>query len=256
MKTLVFISLAGILIPAMFLAALPGCQNEPFDVLSSHGVTGSELGLSDRFTVHLLHSDDFNKSLANWTTEIETEAAIAIVDGKLDINTMVGSTVWFNQKLSQPIAITYEVTTFDDGRDGLPRDHNLFWMALNPKDPNIRPSGAGGLGDYNCYDMYYAGIGGNKNRTTRFRRYHNCNRTLMQESSDKTHLNAANQTYHMRIVCLDNQVQVYRDGQIYWDFTDPSPYSEGWFGFRQTRTHLQIDNFKVYSLKAKVSEER
>ena len=224
MKTFVSISFTGILIPAVLLVALAGCRNEPLDVRSPQDATGPDLGLSDRYyEVQLLHSDDFNKSLANWTTEIETEASIAIVDGKLDINTMVGSTVWFNQKLSGPIAIAYEVTTLDDGQDGLPRDHNLFWMALNPKAPNVRPSGAGSLGDYNCYDMYYAGIGGNKNRTTRFRRYHNCNRTLIQESSDKAHLNAANQTYHMRIVCLDNQVQVYRDGQIYWDFTDPSP---------------------------------
>ena len=218
-------------------------------------VTGPDLGLSERYEVQMLHSDDFNKSLANWTTEIETEAAIAIVDGKLDINTMVGCTVWFNQKLSGPLAITYEVTTLDDGQDGLPRDHNLFWMALNPKAPDVRPSGAGSLGHYNGYDMYYAGIGGNRNRTTRFRRYHNGKRTLIQESTDKTHLNAANQTYRMKIVCLDNKVQVYRDGQIYWDFTDPSPYTEGWFGFRQTRTHLRIDNFKVYSLKAKAFED-
>jgi len=234
----------------------PDSGNKPFDVPSSHDISRSDLGLSDRYAARLLHSDDFNQSLANWTSEIETEAAIAIVDGKLDINTMTGTTAWFNQKLSGPIVITYEVTTPDDGPDGLPRDHNLFWMAHNPKAPDVRPSGAGGLGDYNCYDMYYAGIGGNKNRTTRFRRYENCDRTLIHELTDKAHLNAPNQTYRMKIVCIDDQVQVYRDGQIYWDFTDPNPYTEGWFGFRQARTHLQIDNFKVYSLEETPSGDR
>jgi len=248
MKIIKSISLAGILIPVMLLTALSGCRNESFDVSSSDDVFGSDLGLSDRYTARLLHSDDFNQSLSNWTIEIETEADVAVVDGKLDINTIVGTTVWFNQKLSGPIAITYEVTTLDDGRDGLPRDHNLFWMALNPKAPDVRPAGEGSLGDYNCFEMYYAGIGGNKNRTTRFRRYHNCKRTLIEEMTDKAHLNATNQTYCMMIVCVDDRIQVYRDGLILWDFIDPSPYTKGWFGFRQTRTHLKLDNFRVYSL--------
>ncbi|MDW7695865.1 sulfatase-like hydrolase/transferase [Flammeovirgaceae bacterium SG7u.111] len=196
----------------------------------------------------LLYQDEFNTSLENWTTEIETTASISLVDGKLDINTEMGSTVWFNQKLEQPVVITYEVTTYDDGIDGLPRDHNLFWMAHNPELPNEQPTGEGSLGDYSKYNMYYAGIGGNKNRTTRFRRYFNSERTLVHESNDKTHLNGPNQTYKMKIVCVDNQISVYRDGRIYWDFYDQNPYTEGWFGFRQARTHLQIDNFKVYSV--------
>lgn len=202
---------------------------------------------SNSLMEHLLYSDNFESSLENWTSEIEVEASISIIDGKLDINSEVGSTVWFNEKLKQPLVITYEVTTLDDGVDAMARDHNLFWMAYNPEAPNERPSGEGGLGDYNKYNLYYAGIGGNKNRTTRFRRYKNAERTLVHEYNDKAHLVAANKTYQMKIVCIDNKVQVYRDGEIYWDFTDENPYTEGWFGFRQTRTHLQIDNFKVYS---------
>ena len=215
----------------------------------------SESSLDAGFDADLLHLDDFNSSLENWTAEIEAEATIDVVDGKLNINTNNGSTVWFNQKMSQPLVITYDVTTLDDGRDGLPRDHNLFWMASDPNDPAARPTGNGGLGDYNRFDMYYAGIGGNKNRTTRFRRYQDSERVLLKEHTDEPHLNAANQTYQIKIVCIDGRVQVLRDGQIFWDFTDPNPYMEGWFGFRQTRTHLQIDNFKVYSLKAKDAED-
>jgi len=203
---------------------------------------------AEGMTAHLLYSDDFSGALDSWTTEIETKGIVKVLDGKMDINSEVGSTVWFNGKLKQPLVITYEVTTLDDGVDGLPRDHNLFWMAYDPDAPDVQPSGVGGLGDYNKYNLYYAGIGGNRNRTTRFRRYEDGERVLVHESSDKTHLNAANQTYKMKIVCVDNKVQVYRDGQIYWDFTDENPYAEGWFGFRQTRTHLQIDNFKVFSV--------
>ena len=214
-------------------------------------VTASDLGLDEQFEVELLHHEDFGDSLANWTAEVEDKAKIAIVDGKLDINTKRGCTVWFNHKLSQSLAITYDVTILNDGLDELPRDHNLFWMASNPKDPNVRPSGKGSLGDYDHYEMYYAGIGGNKNQTTRFRRYQEGNRVLKKEFRDKDHLNAANQTYHMKVICMDGRVQVFRDGKVYWDFTDTSPYTEGWFGFRQTRTHLRFDNFKVYSLKAK-----
>ena len=219
------------------------------------GVASADSGIEDGFDSHVLHEDDFSGSLSQWTSEIERDAAIAIVDGKLDINSSVGSTVWFNHKLSQPLVITYDVTTLDDGSDKLPRDHNLFWMASNPKDPDVRPSGKGDLGDYDSYAMYYAGIGGNKNRTTRFRRYQDGKRILKKEFTDPAHLNAANQTYRMKIVCVDGRVQVYRDGQIYWDFTDPNPYTEGWFGFRQTRTHLQIDDFKVYSLKARLMKD-
>ncbi|MFC1766633.1 hypothetical protein ACFL6U_31720 [Planctomycetota bacterium] len=40
--------------------------------------------------------------------------------GKLDINTISGSTVWFNQKLSRNIKIEYDVTTLGDGVQNLP----------------------------------------------------------------------------------------------------------------------------------------
>ena len=216
---------------------------------------GSESALDDGLDAELLHHDDFSSTLENWTAEIEAEGTIAAVDGKLDISTHSGSTLWFNQKLSQPVVITYDVTTLADGRDGLPRDHNLFWMAFDPDDPAVRPTGNGGLGDYDRFDMYYAGIGGNKNKTTRFRRYRDSDRVLIKEYTDKAHLNAADQTYHMKIVCIGDRVQVFRDGQLYWDFTDSSPYTEGWFGFRQTRTHLQFDDFKVYSLQAKAAKD-
>ena len=224
------------------------------DFLSFNCVTHAELGSNDRYGV-LLYSEDFNESLANWTAEKEDPSTtVSIVDGKLDIDTIYGSTVWFNHKLSGNIKIEYDVTTLIDGQDKEPRDHNLFWMAHNPNDPNVRPVGTGNFSSYDCFDLYYAGIGGNHNSTTRFRRYNNCARTLLQEYTDADHLNTANQTYHMTIICKGMNIQVYRNGQTYWDFIDPQPYTEGWFGFRQTRTHLQMDNFVVYDLNTVVSE--
>ncbi|MFC1766369.1 DUF6250 domain-containing protein [Planctomycetota bacterium] len=223
------------------------------DFLSFDSVTHADLGTNDSYG-ELLYSDDFSDTLAHWSIEKQYENTIvSIVDGRLDVSSYHGSTVWFNQKLSGNIRIEYDVTTLADGQDNMPRDHNLFWMAHNPDDPNVRPVGNGDLGSYDCYDMYYFGIGGNRNGTTRFRRYHNCARVMLQEYTDADHLNTADQTYHMTIICRGYSIQVYRNGQLYWDYIDPLPYTAGWFGFRQTRTHLQMDNFAVYNLDALVS---
>ena len=45
---------------------------------------------------------------------------------------------------------------------------------------------------------------------------------------------------------MGNRIQYYRNGILIFDFTDPAPYTRGHFGFRTTRSHVELRNFAVY----------
>ena len=135
----------------------------------------------------LIAKDDF-ENLDNWVVQIQDRprfppAKVVARENALDaLLPGRGCTVWFKQKLSTGVTITYDVLcpTPDPAIEGVqPRDINNFWMA----------SDAGGdldmglfdskryTGKFNSYDKlngYYASTGGggrNGNRTTRMRRY-------------------------------------------------------------------------------------
>ncbi|MDF1573318.1 MAG: DUF6250 domain-containing protein [Bacteroidales bacterium] len=52
----------------------------------------------------------------------------------------------------------------------------------------------------------------------------------------------------IQLITTGNKVQYWRDGELIYDIYDKDPYLEGWFGFRTVRSHLRLDNFKVYRL--------
>lgn len=202
-------------------------------------------------TSKLLYADNFENGLCNWVTEFEEPATltIQIVDAKMDVNTSLGATIWFNKKLSGNIMITFNVTIIEaGGKYDRVSDMNAFWMASDPANENIFTRD-GNFNAYNDLKLYYAGVGGHYNKFSRFRKYHgDGNKPVLKEYTDEAHLLKGNTEYSVKIVVNNGRVQYFRDDMLFWDFQDGTPYTEGYFGFRNTISHQQFSNFKVFQL--------
>lgn len=203
----------------------------------------------------LIFHDDFSSDLSQWVVEQAPGGTVDPLDGKLDINDAKGCTVWFKEKLSGAIMIEYEATMISEGGEfDRVSDLNCFWMAIDPKHPDdlFANKDRGGLFDnYHPLRLYYVGYGANKNTTTRFRRYPGGGeRPCLPEHDlrDKKFMHTPNKTITIQIISNGKTIRYLRDGEVVFDFEDKEPFTEGWFGFRTVRNHLQIDNFKVYQL--------
>ncbi|MSU48133.1 MAG: hypothetical protein EXS37_03425 [Opitutus sp.] len=188
--------------------------------------------------------------LKSWLVEQMPGGTVVTRDGSLVIEDAGGCTVWFREKITVPVEISYDVSVVVRGgtHDRL-SDLNCFWMAADPKSPNAMPSGRSGkFSDYDSLLTYYVGYGGNNNTTTRFRRYDGTPaRPLLPEHdlSSKQVLLEPNKIYRIRLVARDGVAEFWRDGEKIFSWRDPSPLASGWFGFRTVRSHLEIRNFKV-----------
>jgi len=204
----------------------------------------------------ILYSDNFEDDLSNWVVEQGEGGTAKIIDGQLDIVDEKGCTIWFRHKLKSPVMIEYEATMVDKGgkRDRV-SDLNCFWMAIDPEHPeNIfaDKSRGGRFPNYHPLRLYYVGYGGNDNSTTRFRRYPGGGERPMlpgHDLRDPEYMLEGNKTVKIQIVSDGGKIQYWRDGEIIYDFKDDNPYLEGWFAFRTVRSHLKLDNFKVYRLE-------
>ena len=86
--------------------------------------------------------------------------------------------------------------------------------------------------------------------TTRFRKYQgDGERTLLFDLQDEEHLLQPNKTYLIQIIVYNGTTEVFVDGKKYFSFTDAEPLTEGYFGFRTVKSHQEMTNFRVYSLK-------
>ena len=157
----------------------------PNPSVSSPLVLGRGVGV---FKIGALIAQDDFQNLDDWVVQIQDlpgfpPAKVAARDNALDaLVPGRGCTVWFKQKLSTGVTITYDVLcpTPDPAIEGIqPRDINNFWQATDVGDDPDK-----GLfdsqrytGKFNSYDKlqgYYASTGGGGktgNRTTRMRRY-------------------------------------------------------------------------------------
>ena len=204
--------------------------------------------------VRTLQQDDFQHGLSGWTLESERPAHVTATAGVLDIDTPAGLTLWFRPELHGPILIEYEASAVSSGGpDDRVSDLNSFWMATDPGS-EASPAGrhTGAFSDYNMLRLYYVGLGGNRNTTTRFRRYvaSATERPLLPENdrSSPQDLLQPNQFQRIRIVADDGLIQYYRDERKLFEYTDSQPYTHGWFAFRTTQSHLRIRHFRVYRL--------
>ncbi len=213
----------------------------------------------------VLFQDDFSGDLSRWVVEQTPSGKTQVINGELDIDDAPGAedkggcTVWFKEKMSGPIRISYDATMVQKGgpNDRI-SDLNCFWMASDPKNPdNLFVGSKGRSGTFKKYDLlrtYYVGYGANENATTRFRRYPRPrdDKALKPEFdlSEGKYMNVANQTVKIELVADGEKIQFIRDGEVIFTYQDPEPLKEGWFGFRTTRSHIRFDNFKVTRIPA------
>ncbi len=200
----------------------------------------------------VIYQDNFAGDFTQWVVEQMPGGTTRFHEGSLVIDDADGCTVWFREKLSGSVDISYDVTVVQKGgpHDRV-SDLNCFWMATDPRAPDGCPFApghgrSGKFADYDSLLTYYVGYGGNTNTTTRFRRYDGTPaRPLLPEHdlSDKKFLLTPNQTYHIRLVARDGTAEFWRDGKKIFTFQDPAPLTGGWFAFRTVHSHLEIRNF-------------
>ncbi len=199
----------------------------------------------------LLFGEEFDRGLDQWSAEQVTGGSVAAKAGALVIEDVGGTTLWFRHRLTAPVVISYEAEVVTSGgpNDRL-SDLNCFWMAQDPARPDgSLPAGRSGrFADYDSLLTYYVGYGGNKNTTTRFRRYDGTpERPLLPEHDLRApqFLLKPNHAYQIKLVVRDGTAEFWRDGEKIFSYADPHPLNGGYFAFRTVRSHLVIRHFKV-----------
>src|SRR3546814_4799561 len=108
-------------------------------------------------------------------------------------------------------------------------------MATDPTTDN-RFSRSGVFESYDSLSLYYVGMGGNTNTTTRFRKYEgDGTKPLLYEHERRLE---ANHTYHVRTEVIDGVTTFSVDGQVLFSHTDPHPLTKGYFGVRSTYSQI------------------
>jgi len=232
--------------------------------------------------------DDPDRFAENWIVQMserdpDLERYARIQGGRLHVHDPRGATIWFKNRISGPVMITYRVTLpnipGDDGTFAV-RDLNNFWMATSLAGDLF--DGSVYTGDFHTYRKmqgYYASTGGGKNTTTRMRRYPRAiGGELVQHSAwtaldgRPDYLLTPDQEILVQLVAFDDIVQYYNNGKLFyeakrgdpittmsdgnketgeavWGEGEYTPYAEGYFGFRSTHSHHVIRDFRVYRLK-------
>lgn len=188
--------------------------------------------------------------LTDWVVEQQAGGTVRMETGALVINDRAGCTVWWREPLTAPVRIRFEVTVSSAGRVS---DLNCFWMASDPDHPaDLFAPGHGRTGAFATYDqlrLYYVGYGGNTNTTTRFRRYDGTGAKPLDPAHDlqtEPFLLVGDHTYRIEItVTTDGRTTYARDGEVVFDYTDPTPLRHGWFGFRTVDSLTRITAFEI-----------
>ena len=204
----------------------------------------------------LIYQENFDNSLENWQVEQMPGGTVEIKNSKLEINDVKGCTVWLKEKFQGSIMIEYDVFIIQDGGpNDRVSDLNCFWMATDPEHPNNLFANSekrgGKFSNYDSLKLYYMGVGGNDNSSTRFRRYvGNGERPLLPEHdlNEAEFMLEPNKKYHIKIIAHQGVIQYFRDNKLLANFEDSKPYTSGHFGFRTVKNHMTADNFKVYKL--------
>jgi len=194
--------------------------------------------------------------LSRWSIEAEPGAQVSVRGGVLDIDAADGVTLWYRRSLTGPVAIDYDVMAVQaGGRNDAVSDVNAFWMARDPDVPGgsvLAKPRDGRFASYDRLQTYYVGIGGNRNTTTRMRRYvaREGDRPLLPEHdrSYRAAMLVPNRWTHIRLIANGTEIAVERDGRRLFTMQDAAPYRSGWFGLRTTRSHLRVRNVRITPL--------
>ncbi|WP_202412840.1 exo-rhamnogalacturonan lyase family protein [Duganella lactea] len=190
----------------------------------------------------VLARDDFQRfDPQTWAVEAEagsTTAAAYVERGALVLHADRGLTVWLRQQLLGHYEISFTRTVLADGRLS---DLNFFWEAQLPQ--GFTQSGK--LEAYDKLKLFYAGIGGNTNSTSRFRYYDGSGaRNLLQDYTAPEYLLKAGHAYRVRIVVDARGTRLFVDDKEF--FNAPGPLlGGGYFGFRTTQSRQKVEHFAV-----------
>lgn len=203
----------------------------------------------------LLFQSDFSKPLDchTWIVEIDNlpghTSTVYTHKNALILDTWGGVTVWLNKKLSGNIQIEYDrIVRMDKGCNDRVSDMNQFWMASDPKKDSLF-SRRGKFQEYDDLSLYYAGVGGWNNKTTRFRKYLTLDsKPVIQEYTDQKHLLEAEKVYHIKTIVKDGTSSFWINGELFFQYKDPSPLTSGYFGFRSLQSRQEIRNLKIYAI--------
>jgi len=199
----------------------------------------------------VLFQDDFSKPLSGWVAEYARKPGNVVEsrDGRLVMDVDGGATVWLDRPLYGNVLISFTRRVIvDGGKNDRLSDLNVFWMARDPKRDNLFTRG-GKFEDYDDLAMYYVGIGGNRNTTTRLRRYGDGRRELVAEYTDATHLLAPNRDYRIEIAVFDGCTRVRVDGVDWFTYRDPHPLASGYLGLRTTWSRQTGDDLTIQRLE-------
>ncbi|HOZ70444.1 MAG TPA: DUF6250 domain-containing protein [Chitinophagaceae bacterium] len=201
----------------------------------------------------LLFSDDFagKESAGNYIIEKNSKDtnAVQFMGEQLQLDSEGGLTVWYREKLKGDIRISFDrMVVMEAGPHDRLSDLNQFWMANDPGEKMFKRTG--GFREYDSLLMYYVGMGGNYNKTTRMRRYDGKgNLEIVGEYTDSAHLLKPNHWYHIDIITRKGINSFIVDGIKYFEYEDKNQIGSGWFAFRSTRSRQRIDNLKIYALE-------
>ena len=195
---------------------------------------------------------DVLEDMRHWYREAEHPgAATSLRHGVLDIDTPAGLTLWLTHELVGPVRIDFDATAISaGGPNDQVSDLNVFWMARNTDGtPVLTRRRSGKFTDYDDLQTYYVGLGGNRNTTTRFRRYvgEPGNRPLLPQHdlSGRPVLLVPNRKQRITLIADGRHIEYQRDGQPLFVYDDDAPYTRGWFALRTTFSHLRIENLRV-----------
>lgn len=200
---------------------------------------------------------------SKWIVEAVSDQTLISVEGDtMEVVNPSGLTLWYDKMLEGDYQIGYRVKFIMEGgeHDRL-SDLNCFWGAIDPQYPdNIyeRSEWRGGMfGNYNTMDLFYVGYGGNKNRTTRFRRYRaefnnevdkDKMRPVIKEYLDPEDLLKPN-IWMSVVIRVEGDVTTYSmDGKELFRHTMEQGQDRGYFGLRLLRNHTIFTGFYVKEL--------
>ena len=190
---------------------------------------------------------------AAWRIEAESaDAKVRFDGGTIDIDTPAGLSLWYTRELHGPVAISFEAMAVSaGGANDAVSDLNAFWMATDATAREGAPprGRSGAFAEYDDLRTYYVGIGGNRNTTTRFRRYVGSpgDRPLLPQHDLRTAADmlVPNRWTRIRLIADGSRIAVERDGRRVFTLDDPQPYRRGWFALRTTKSHLRVRDIRI-----------
>lgn len=199
-----------------------------------------------------MSSRPIGPAASEWRVEAEQPARVTFGKG-IDIDTPAGLSLWYRTPLAGPVAIEFEaMAVAEGGANDAVSDLNAFWMATDAAAPDgsmFAKNRSGAFAEYDDLRTYYVGIGGNRNTTTRFRRYvgQPGNRPLLpgHDLAGAENMLVPNRWTRVRLIADGRRIAVERDGRRIFALDDAQPYARGWFALRTTKSHLRIRNLRI-----------